>query len=684
MLRQKLAECEELMIKGTEKALLMATMEESMEHLARQLRTEQDARRVAELAIENERKLRRQIEDKVDIEVRLRQEIENRVRDANEVAKQAETLAWKARRAQELDEIEQTNKKLRANDPERNARLEVELAQTKRLLNEERARARAERAVAETDQKAAEDRPRLDEDSEKTRFERRVKEEVLLAMAKHEREMTIALSKAAEDKVNALEQAAVQKRQTISQLEEFHKSELRRVEERAEKAIEAARTEMRPQRAEFEALVQQRLDDHKKFVDERKQALVLAGEEYETNLDRIRQSHEAEVKGLREAAENLMTTLKWEAEGEEGTRARMIEDIGRQLRDTKEILDREARLREQAEARSEADLAARRDAEKNSRAAELRARDAEDRAYEAQRYVQAAERRTKQQYLEIERVRRAGEKRREIHLLEPGEMPRPNTADVAVDALEADLGLVIDDDREKALADARLAVHDVTAPYRAAVANLEEYLAGVNETDNRVNPRKKLDMEKAAEECRRGLLAASETCAKLLADLEETQLGALERTRGEREGLFSERERRRREEARAEAARAAKEKEEEEERALTANEEKEREARRARIAKLQAKNASSSGDGPGDGSGSGSDSESDSSDASSSSSGSSDSDSDGDKENATRKKGGKDPARMASPVVESKGRWHAGAVVQEPPAPRVKLFQFSALERHKQ
>lgn len=683
MLRQKLAECEELMIKGTEKALLMATMEESMEHLARQLRTEQDARRVAELAIENERKLRRQIEDKVDIEVRLRQEIENRVRDANEVAKQAETLAWKARRAQELDEIEQTNKKLRANDPERNARLEVELAQTKRLLNEERARARAERAVAETDQKAAEDRPRLDEDSEKTRFERRVKEEVLLAMAKHEREMTIALSKAAEDKVNALEQAAVQKRQTISQLEEFHKSELRRVEERAEKAIEAARTEMRPQRAEFEALVQQRLDDHKKFVDERKQALALAGEEYETNLDRIRQSHEAEVKGLREAAENLMATLKWEAEGEEGTRARMIEDIGRQLRDTKEILDREARLREQAEARSEADLAARRDAEKNARAAELRARDAEDRAYEAQRYVQAAERRTKQQYLEIERVRRAGEKRREIHLLEPGEMPRPNTADVAVDALEADLGLVIDDEREKALADARLAVHDATAPYRAAVADLEEYLAGVNETDNRVNPRKKLDMEKAAEECRRRLLAASETCAKLLADLEETQLGALERTRGEREGLFSERERRRREEARAEAA---KEKEEEEERARLANEEKEREARRARIAKLQAKNASSSGAGPGDGSGSGSDSESDSSDASSSSSGSSDSDSDsdGDKENATRKKGGKDPARMASPVVESKGRWHAGAVVQEPPAPRVKLFQFSALERHKQ
>ena len=81
----------------------------------------------------------------------------------------------------------------------------MELAQTKRLLNEERARARAERAVAETDQKAAEDRPRLDDDSEKTRFERRVKEEVLLAMAKHEREMTIALSKAAEDKVNALE-----------------------------------------------------------------------------------------------------------------------------------------------------------------------------------------------------------------------------------------------------------------------------------------------------------------------------------------------------------------------------------------------------------------------------------------------------------------------------------------------
>ena len=529
-----------------------------------------------------------------------------------------------------------------------------------------------------------EDRPRLDEDSEKTRFERRVKEEVLLAMAKHEREMTIALSKAAEDKVNALEQAAVQKRQTISQLEEFHKSELRRVEERAEKAIEAARTEMRPQRAEFEALVQQRLDDHKKFVDERKQALALAEEEYETNLDRIRQSHEAEVKGLREAAENLMATLKWEAEGEEGTRARMIEDIGRQLRDTKEILDREARLREQAEARSEADLEARRDAEKNARAAELRARDAEDRAYEAQRYVQAAERRTKQQYLEIERVRRAGEKRREIHLLEPGEMPRPNTADVAVDALEADLGLVIDDEREKALADARLAVHDATAPYRAAVADLEEYLAGVNETDNRVNPRKKLDMEKAAEECRRRLLAASETCAKLLADLEETQSGALERTRGEREGLFSERERRRREE-RGRRQRGRKRRRRRRKSGRVSRPRRRRGRRGARGSRSSRRRTRRN---------LGTDRGTDRvpaptpsqtrETASSSSSGSSDSDGDGDKENAAGKKGGKDPARMASPVVESKGRWHAGAVVQEPPAPRVKMFEFSALERHKQ
>ena len=77
-----------------------------------------------------------------------------------------------------------------------------------------------------------------------------------------------------------------------------------------------------------------------------------------------------------------------------------------------------------------------------------------------------------------------------------------------------------------------------------------------------------------------------------------------------------------------------------------------------------------------------SDSESDSSDSSSGSS--SDSDGDGDKENAAGKKGGKDPARVASPVVESKGRLHAGAVVQEPSRPRVKMFEFSALERHKQ
>ena len=58
--------------------------------------------------------------------------------------------------------------------------------------------------MAETAAAALEDKPRMDADADKTRFEREVKEEVLLAMAKHEREMTVALSKAAEDKVNAL------------------------------------------------------------------------------------------------------------------------------------------------------------------------------------------------------------------------------------------------------------------------------------------------------------------------------------------------------------------------------------------------------------------------------------------------------------------------------------------------
>ena len=83
-------------------------------------------------------------------------------------------------------------------------------------------------------------------------------------------------------------------------------------------------------------------------------------------------------------------------------------------------------------------------------------------------------------------------------MMESGTLPRPNTADQAVAALEDELGLVIDDEREKALADARLAVHDATAPYRAAVANLEEYLDSVDEENNRLNPRKKLDLEKAA------------------------------------------------------------------------------------------------------------------------------------------------------------------------------------------
>jgi hypothetical protein len=53
-------------------------------------------------------------------------------------------------------------------------------------------------------------------------------------------------------------------------------------------------------------------------------------------------------------------------------------------------------------------------------------------------------------------------------------------------------------------------------------------------------------------------------------------------------------------------------------------------------------------------------------------------DSSGDKENATK-------GRVASPVVESKGRWTrgGGGVNGEPPPPQVKTFQFSALEREK-
>ena len=182
-----------------------------------------------------------------------------------------------------------------------------------------------------------------------------------------------------------------------------------------------------------------------------------------------------------------------------------------------------------------------------------------------------------------------------------------------------------------------------------------------------------LDLEKAAEDQKPKLLAASETCARLLVELEQAQNDVLEKTKGEREGLFSEREKRRREDARLEKERLEKEQAEETERTRIVAEQREREARQKRLAKLQAKNAKAA---EGD---AGSDSDSSSSSSSSDSdSDSSDSDSSGDKENATK-------GRVASPVVESKGRWTrgGGGVNGEPPPPQVKTFQFSALEREK-
>jgi hypothetical protein len=95
---------------------------------------------------------------------------------------------------------------------------------------------------------------------------------------------------------------------------------------------------------------------------------------------------------------------------------------------------------------------------------------------EARRARDTAERRTKETYLEIERARVAGEKRRFMHSADLADQ-RPSTAEREVAELPQALGLLFEDDLIAAVAEARAEVHDLTAPKRAADLELEKYRA---------------------------------------------------------------------------------------------------------------------------------------------------------------------------------------------------------------
>jgi hypothetical protein len=147
-----------------------------------------------------------------------------------------------------------------------------------------------------------------------------------------------------------------------------------------------------------------------------------------------------------------------------------------ELNEVKAAFERERELRRVAEDNSARDMRARDEAEAEFERLRLDRREALDLVSEARRARDTAERRTKETYLEIERARVAGEKRRFMHSADLAEQ-RPSTAEREVAELPQALGLLFEDDLIAAVAEARAEVHDLTAPKRAADLELEKYRA---------------------------------------------------------------------------------------------------------------------------------------------------------------------------------------------------------------
>ena len=147
-----------------------------------------------------------------------------------------------------------------------------------------------------------------------------------------------------------------------------------------------------------------------------------------------------------------------------------------ELNEVKAAFERERELRRVAEDNSARDMRARDEAEAEFERLRLDRREALDLVSEARRARDTAERRTKETYLEIERARVAGEKRRFMHSTDLADQ-RPSTAEREVAELPQALGLLFEDDLIAAVAEARAEVHDLTAPKRAADLELEKYRA---------------------------------------------------------------------------------------------------------------------------------------------------------------------------------------------------------------
>ena len=304
-LQEKLRTVDDLMFKATQKSIALATMEESMIRLQRSVAVERDGRVVAEQRAEQERLARERAELKIQKEIEERHDLIARLDRANDVARHAENEARDIRLGMKYRDVE----------VDRSAQekiLEADLALVRRELAETVARHNEERTVKDLGERMAEERPRLDEDSERTRVERRIKEAVQMALAKHEREASMALMKASEEKVRALEVASVQRRQAMEVQARLHQEELRRAQEAAARDVETLREELRPTRWEIEKLQEDRMEDQKKHAEDRRLALEQAKVEYEANLEKIKLSHAYELSTLRGANEERLAVYERE------------------------------------------------------------------------------------------------------------------------------------------------------------------------------------------------------------------------------------------------------------------------------------------------------------------------------------------------------------------------------------
>ena len=440
-------------------------MEESLIRLSHAVTVERDGRVVAELASDTERTARQRAEEKIQLEIEQRHDLISRLDRANDVARHAENEARDLR----------LGAKFRDAEIDRSAQekiLEHDLALCKRTLAETVAKHAEERVVKDLETRMIEERPRLDEDSERTRVERRIKEAVQMALAKHERGASMGLMKASEDKVRALEVASVQRRQAMETQQRLHEEELRRVQEASARDLELIREEMRPTRWEIEKLQEDRIRDQLEHAESRKLALVQANQEYEANLEKIKLSHAFELATLRGANEDRLAVYERERVRHETKFSVLTSGLQEELADYKAKFERERELRRVAEDSSKLDLAKKVAAEAEFEDLRLKRREALDLVSEARRARDTAERRTKETYLEIERAKVAGDKRRFLHSDEALSQ-RPSTAERAVESLPGALGLLFVDDLIADVATARAEVHDLTAPKRLADLELQ-------------------------------------------------------------------------------------------------------------------------------------------------------------------------------------------------------------------